>query len=60
MPGLVEVQNLSSPFLLFAIYANPKFETRKLLWNELCVMARTVTVPWVVLGDFNEVVWQSD
>lgn len=56
----MEVRKLSKSFLLSSIYASPKFESRKLLWNDLHDFASTVNLPWIVIGDFNEVVCQSE
>lgn len=58
--GVVEVRNLNHTFVLSAIYANPRYATRKLLWKELCDMAGSVTHPWLVLGDFNEMINQGE
>lgn len=56
---LVEVQN-SKPFLLYTIYASPKFARRKELWLDLISCAQNVNLPWAVVGDFNEVINQRE
>ena len=58
--GLVEVRDPSSSFILSSIYASPSYDIRKYLWNELKVMALNVTLPWVAVGDFNQVVCQME
>lgn len=56
---LVEVNNYK-PFLLYAIYASPKFALRKDLWLDLIDCAQNINLPWAVIGDFNEVVSQRE
>ncbi|XP_021864696.1 uncharacterized protein [Spinacia oleracea] len=59
--GVVEVNN-SNPFqfLISAIYASTKFKSRIESWHELIDMSKHISVPWVVMGDFNEITCQSD
>ncbi|OMO90964.1 reverse transcriptase [Corchorus capsularis] len=42
-------------FMLTVVYASPKLEVRRILWTHMEDLARTITLPWVVLGDFNDV-----
>lgn len=57
--ALVEVPS-KTPFFLSAIYASPKFINRKLLWDNLRDVAVSVNMPWLLIGDFNDVVCQSE
>ena len=41
-------------WLLSSIYASPRFEERKLLWNNLAFVVDLHQLPWLMLGDFNE------
>lgn len=43
------------PWLLSAIYASPQFAKKCLLWENLEVVAGLHSMPWVIAGDFNEV-----
>lgn len=43
------------PWLLSAIYASLRFAERCLLWENLEVVAGLHSMPWVIAGDFNEV-----
>ena len=52
--ALVEVSN-SISFVITAIYASPKFQFRKTLWDDLSAFAAGLSQPWLVIGDFNEV-----
>ena len=52
--------NESHPFLLTAIYASPNFSKRKILWNSLKNFASSVDLPWILLGDFNEMLEEND
>ena len=59
--ALVEVSsNPSPPFILTAVYASPRFNTRSLLWSNLRDMADTIVLPLIVFGDFNEVTCQAE
>ena len=42
------------PWLLSAVYANPKPQTWDELWAELEDFARSINLPWMLMGDFNE------
>ncbi|OMP01423.1 Endonuclease/exonuclease/phosphatase [Corchorus capsularis] len=45
----------STKFILTVVYANPKSNIRRSLWAYMETLAQTITSPWVVLGDFNDV-----
>ncbi|XP_074266081.1 uncharacterized protein LOC141588541 [Silene latifolia] len=57
---VVQVPNISFLFLLSAVYASPKFRLRKILWSDLINVAASHDLPWVCLGDFNEVTCSTD
>ncbi|CAL1372119.1 unnamed protein product [Linum trigynum] len=44
--------NLSS-FLLTAIYASPNYQLQPSLWNSLITFSSTISLPWLLTGDFN-------
>ncbi|GLT73561.1 hypothetical protein SLA2020_454110 [Shorea laevis] len=50
------------PFNWFfsGIYGRPQFEIRNILWQELTAMANVIQGPWMIIGDFNDVVDQSE
>ena len=52
--ALVKVPSTSFSFLLIAIYALPNFNKRKLFWDHLQNLATAISLPWVLLGDFND------
>ena len=52
--ALVKVLTPSHTFMLTTIHASPSFNKRKPLWQYLKILAPLVNVPWVLLGDFNE------
>ncbi|XP_057250155.1 uncharacterized protein LOC130591221 [Beta vulgaris subsp. vulgaris] len=58
--ALVEVRDNTPPFILTAVYASPRFNTRTLLWSNLYDMAESIDLPWIVFGDFNEVTCQAE
>lgn len=50
----------SSPWLLSAVYASPRFVERCLLWENLMAVSDLHSLPWVIAGDFNEVLMGED
>ncbi|KAF7826637.1 reverse transcriptase [Senna tora] len=43
------------PFFASFIYASPDRERRKILWNNLIGLAEFVNLPWILGGDFNDI-----
>ena len=55
------VKDLSSNFSwLSVIYANPRHAKRHLLWENLSMVAELHALPWVITGDFKEVLLGED
>ncbi|KAJ7962300.1 Endonuclease/exonuclease/phosphatase family protein [Quillaja saponaria] len=38
-----------------AIYANPRDDVRQKLWRELSNFANNISIPWCLMGDFNDI-----
>ncbi|KAF7844864.1 reverse transcriptase [Senna tora] len=55
----VEVNN-SSPIFVSCVYASPLRERRKILWGNLIKLAPEINMPWIIGGDFNEVLSQDE
>ena len=53
--ALIRVRSQSFSWLISAIYVNPRFEERCILWNNLRILANMHDLPWALIGDFNEV-----
>ena len=51
----IKVRPSDTQCLLFAIYASPRFNERCVLWNNLVNVASLCSSPWIIVGDFNEV-----
>lgn len=47
-------------WLLTVVYASPRYAERKLLWDNLAHVAALHNLPWVIAGDFNEVLMGED
>ncbi|GKV14797.1 hypothetical protein SLEP1_g25615 [Rubroshorea leprosula] len=47
-------------WFLSGIYGRPQIATRTLLWNELSTIAENISMPWMMIGDFNDVLDQSE
>ena len=50
--------NLS--WLLSSIYASPRLVERRILWSNRAKVAQLHTLPWLLLGDFNEILSGED
>ena len=57
---VVKVRSSNSTWLLSSIYASPKLEERKLLGNILFAAASLHQLPWLIMGDFNELLSRHD
>ena len=57
---LVKVISTSLEFIFSAIYASPRFHERCILWNNLKNVADLHEKPWIIAGDFNEVLAVGD
>ncbi|GLT52016.1 hypothetical protein SLA2020_253800, partial [Shorea laevis] len=61
--AMVRSRNFTVSCLLSAIYANPDFNNRKLLWDNLCAISTVASannLPWLMIGDFNEKLTSND
>ncbi|XP_075654647.1 uncharacterized protein LOC142624782 [Castanea sativa] len=56
------VKDLSSKasWLLTAVYASPRYAERRLLWDNLSMVTELHALPWIIAGDFNEVLTSED
>lgn len=43
------------PWMMSAIYASTQRFLRELLWDYMIQMAKFMNIPWLVLGDFNQI-----
>ncbi|KAH1040586.1 hypothetical protein J1N35_042329 [Gossypium stocksii] len=60
MATVVRVRASSISWLLSAVYASPRLAESKLLWSNLKTVASKHKLPWIVTGDFNEVLSRLD
>jgi hypothetical protein len=42
------------------VYGEPRVEKRHRMWQQLSALRASSPLPWVVLGDFNEALWQYE
>ena len=56
----VKVFSPSLAFLLTTVYASPNFAKQKVFWNYLENLATTVSLPWVLLVDFNDMMFEDE
>ena len=57
---MIKVNSDSSPFVLTAVYASPQFNKRKCIWQHLEDFVATINRPWVLLGDFNDMLSEDE
>lgn len=58
--AIVKVNSSNLNWLFSAIYASPRFRERCLLWNNLSNVAQARNLPWIIGGDFNEMLSSDD
>ena len=58
--ALVKVHSPSMSFLSIVVYAPPQFHKRILFWEYLQNLARHISLPWVILGDFNDMIYEDE
>lgn len=42
------------------VYGEPRVENRHRMWSALTAIKQSSNLPWLVLGDFNEALWQFE
>lgn len=47
-------------FVLTAVYASPRYNLRVPLWDYLIRLGAIITEPWVLIGDWNQVLSSED
>ena len=57
---MVKVLPSNFEFICTAVYTSPRFHERCVLWNNLKNVASLHDKPWVIAGDFNEVILEGD
>ena len=57
---VIKVLSSDLSWILTCIYASPRFVERKLLWGNLSNVALLHNLPWVMFGDFNELLSNDD
>lgn len=50
----------NAKWILTAVYASPKLVLRRSLWLYLEELGRVMSLPWLLLGDFNQVLRRSE
>ena len=48
------------PWRATFVYGEPRVENRRDMWERLCSLCDEWTGPWMVIGDFNEAMWQYE
>ena len=56
----VKVCSSNLTWLLSTIYASLRLAERRILWENLKTVAHLHNLPWLMLGDFNEVLYDDD
>ena len=56
----MKVRTSDPIWLISAIYIRPRLSERRILWDNLKIVAQLHNLPWLLLGDFNEVLSGED
>lgn len=57
---MIQVHPKNYYCLLSVIYTSNDFSNRRSLWNNLENISNAINDPWLIAGDFNEILTQSD
>lgn len=57
---VVKVHSSHLSWLISTVYASPRYRERKILWDNLNLMSTLHQLPWLLLGDFNEILSTKD
>ncbi|XP_061366923.1 uncharacterized protein LOC133310054 [Gastrolobium bilobum] len=49
------LMNNSREFLCTAVYASPRDVERHVMWDDISHISNSINVPWIMLGDFNDI-----
>lgn len=55
-----QIASSDSQWVCTGIYASPKPALSPVLWQHLCDLSATITSPWLMIGDFNEILLPGD
>jgi hypothetical protein len=50
----------SPQWRLTCVYGEPRVENRHRMWEIMRELKTLSTLPWIVVGDFNECLWQEE
>lgn len=53
-------EHYKNKWLLSLVYASPTASIRELFCDYMEQLSRMITIPWCILGDFNQVIYQKD
>lgn len=56
----LEFKSTNCSWTCTAIYASPNPSTRDHFWNYLCNLSRNITSPWLLIGDWNEILLSNE
>ena len=58
--AVIKVRSSTFAWFLSSIYASPRIMEQKILWGNLAQVASLHSLPWLLAGDFNEVLCSED
>ena len=58
--AIIWVRSQTLSWIISAIYANPRFAERCMLWENLKLISNLHDLPWALMGDFNEVISEGE
>lgn len=56
----VHLLSMTKQFIFTCLYEEPKQEKRMLFWNYFAQIYSNITMPYIVLGDYNQILYPND
>ena len=56
----MRVTNDAQQWRITLVYGEPRVENRHLMWEKLQNLKNVSELPWLVVGDFNEALWDFE
>lgn len=56
----IRISDSSEQWRMTCVYGEPRLENRHLMWSKLQSMSTVSDLPWLVIGDFNEAMWDFE
>lgn len=52
----LQLSNGAASWICSSVYASPNYAVRCMLWDYLSSLCSNIQLPWIMIGDFNDVI----